>query len=263
MNYFTSIAIGVKSLLTGLGITAGQMRRKNVTLQYPHEKPELSKAYRSLISLVQFDELETHDCVACMQCVKICPSFCIEIEGGKVEGIKRMRASKFEVDFALCSLCGLCLDVCPTDTLEYSKLYDEADGRRDWVFDLLDPFRDFEDEFVEKQRISDAKLAEEKAAKKAASLKAKAEKKAAEAAAAANAESATSAKSETSSKSEPSTKSQTNTEPETNAEPASRAPPAEDPKNANDAASHTDNDTKTSDAKTSNGVNGEQQGGAE
>jgi formate hydrogenlyase subunit 6/NADH:ubiquinone oxidoreductase subunit I len=187
VSYFTSIATGFQSLLTGLGITARRIRHKNVTLQYPHEKPELSKAYRSLISLVQFDELETHDCVACMQCVKICPSFCIEIEGGKVEGIKRKRASKFEVDFALCSLCGLCVDVCPTDTLEYSKLYDEADNRRDWVFDLLDPFRDFEAEFVEKQRISDAKEAEAKAAKKAAALKAKAEKEAADAAAAAKA----------------------------------------------------------------------------
>ncbi len=185
MNYFTSIATGFHSLLTGLGITVRHIRRKNVTLQYPHQKPELTKAYRSLISLVQFDELESHDCVACMQCVKICPSFCIEIEGGKVEGIKRKRASLFEVDFALCSLCGLCVDVCPTDTLEYSKLYDEADNRRDWVFDLLDPFRDFEAEFVEKQRVSDAKEAEAKAAKKAAALKAKAEKEAAQAKAAA------------------------------------------------------------------------------
>ena len=68
MSYFTTIAGGLKSLVTGLGITARQMRRKPVTLTYPHVKPELSEAYRSLISLVQFEELETHDCIACMQC---------------------------------------------------------------------------------------------------------------------------------------------------------------------------------------------------
>lgn len=174
MSYFTTIAGGLKSLVTGLGITARQMRRKPVTLTYPHVKPELSEAYRSLISLVQFEELETHDCIACMQCVKICPSFCIEIDGGRVEGIKRMRASKFEVDFALCSMCGLCIDVCPTDTLEYTKLYDEAGYEREWVYDLLDPFRGFEDEFVERQRVSDALEAAEKAAKRAAAAEAKA-----------------------------------------------------------------------------------------
>ena len=174
MSYVTSIAGGFKSLVTGLGITARQATRKSVTLQYPHEKPKLSKSYRSLISLVQFEELETHDCIACMQCVKICPSFCIEIDGGRVEGIKRMRASKFEVDFALCSMCGLCIDVCPTDTLEYTKLYDEAGYEREWVFDLLSPFRDFEDEFVARQRVSDAREAAEKAAKRAAAAEAKA-----------------------------------------------------------------------------------------
>ena len=144
-----------------------------MTLTYPHEKPELSGAYRSLISLVQFPDLGTHDCVACLQCEKICPSFCIKIDGGKVEGMKRKRASKFEVDFALCSLCGLCIDVCPTDTLEYSKLYDDAGFERQWKFDLLEPFEDYEEEFREKQREQDAKEAAEKAAKKAEMLAAK------------------------------------------------------------------------------------------
>ena len=84
----------------------------------------------------------------------------------------------------LCKGCGLCIDVCPTDTLEYSKLYDEAGFEREWVFDLLGPFRDFEDEFVERQRESDAREAAERAAKKAAAAKAKAEQEAAEAASA-------------------------------------------------------------------------------
>ncbi len=179
MSYVGSILSGFWSLLNGLGITARHFGRKNVTLTYPHEKPELSGEFRSLISLIQLPELGTHDCVACLQCEKICPSYCIKIEGGKVEGMKRKRASKFEVDFALCSLCGLCIDVCPTDTLEYSKLYDEAGYEREWVFDLLDPFESLEEEFREKQREVDAKVAAEKAKKKAAALQAKAEAEAA------------------------------------------------------------------------------------
>lgn len=182
MSYVGTIVDGLRTLVTGLRITGRESTKKAVTLQYPHEKPELSEAYRSLIQLKRFDDLGTHDCVACLQCEKICPSFCIKIEGGKVEGIKRKRASKFEVDFALCSLCGLCIDTCPTDTLEYSRLYDEADENRKWVFDLLDPFQEFEDEFVEQQKIVEQKQAEERAAKAAAAKAAKEKAEAAKAA---------------------------------------------------------------------------------
>lgn len=174
MNLVSRVPSGFRTLLTGLGVTFRQIFKRRVTLQYPHEKPELSGAYRSLIKLVRFDELDSHDCVACMQCVKICPSACITIEGGKVEGIKRKRATRFEVDFALCSLCGLCVDVCPTDTLEYSKLYDEAGYEREWVYDLLAEFRAQEPDFIERQKVAEAQEAAEKEAKRLAAEKAKA-----------------------------------------------------------------------------------------
>ena len=174
MSYFTTIAEGFRSLLVGLGITARQSRRKAVTLRYPHEKPELSKAYRSAIKLVQFQETQTHDCIACMQCVNICPSFCITIEGEKPDGIKRKRATRVEMDFALCSLCGLCIDTCPTETLEYSTIYDEAAAHRNWKFDLLDEFRAREDSFLAEQREKEAAEAAAKAAAAAAAKAAKA-----------------------------------------------------------------------------------------
>lgn len=176
MSLATQVVGGFGTLLTGLGVTFRQIFKRSVTLQYPHERPVLSDAYRSLIKLKRFGELDTHDCVACMQCVKICPSACITIEGGKVEGIKRKRATRFEVDFSLCSLCGLCVDVCPTDTLEYSKLYDEAGYQRDWVYDLLSEFRDDEPAFIDKQKEIEEREAAEKEAKRLDAEKAKASK---------------------------------------------------------------------------------------
>ena len=151
-----------------MGITLRQSFRKPVTLTYPHKKPELSDAYRGTVDLVKFEETGTHDCIACLQCVKICPSYCITIEGGRVEGMKKARADVVEMDFALCSLCGLCIDTCPTDTLQYSKIYDDVGYQRNWKYDLLAPFRDGEEEFREKQRAIEKKAAEEKAAAKAA-----------------------------------------------------------------------------------------------
>ncbi len=180
--YVRKLFGGAWSLLVGLSITIREFghtlfKRKAVTLQYPHEKPKLSPAYRSAIKLIRFDETNSHDCVACLACERICPSFCISIEGGKVEGIKKKRATKFEMDFALCSLCGLCLDVCPTTTLEYSKFYDEAGYNREWTFDLLEEFRDYEEQFVGEQLVREEKAAEAKKKKAAAAKAAKEAKK--------------------------------------------------------------------------------------
>ena len=172
MRALRRLVAGLWSLITGLRITFGELfrtvfRRKAVTLQYPKEKPELSPAYRSAIKLIRFEETHSHDCVACMQCVKICPSFCISIDGEKLDGIKKQRAVTFHMDFALCSLCGLCIDVCPTTTLEYSKYYDEAGYQRNWTFDLLKEFEDYEDKWRNEQREREEKAAEEKKAKAA------------------------------------------------------------------------------------------------
>jgi len=164
--YFQKIATGAWSLCMGLWTTLriGAFR-KPVTAQYPHEQPELSPAYRSCIQLIRFEATDSHDCVACMQCVQVCPSDCIVIEGERPEGLKKKRATVFDVQYSLCSLCGLCLDVCPTDTLEYSTKFDDAGYLRDeWTYDLLTGFRDGEEPFREQAR---KELAEKEAAKKA------------------------------------------------------------------------------------------------
>jgi NADH-quinone oxidoreductase subunit I len=99
--------------------------------------------------------------------------------------MRKRRATLFEVEFALCSECGLCLDVCPTDTLGYSREYDQAGYKRDdFLYDLLDEWRDSEEDVREKLVAEEAVKA---AAKKAAAAKAAA-KKAAEAASAAEGE---------------------------------------------------------------------------
>lgn len=167
MSYLRQIVAGVATLLAGLWVTLKNLFRKPVTLQYPREKPELSRVFRSAIALVRFEDKGTHDCVACMQCVNICPSFCITVEGDKPEGLKRKRATRFEVDYALCSVCGLCIDVCPTDTLKYSKNYDEAGYRRDgFIYDLLDGFREGEAAYLESARAEERAKAEVAAAAK-------------------------------------------------------------------------------------------------
>jgi NADH-quinone oxidoreductase subunit I len=131
---------GAVGLWKGLRVTGLHLVRKPVTVLYPYDRREFPN-FNGPIELVTFPETGTHDCIACNACVRICPSFCIDVEGKRPEGSKKMRATKFLIDFSTCSLCGLCVEVCPTDTLKYSNRYDEAFyTRAESVNDLLKPF---------------------------------------------------------------------------------------------------------------------------
>jgi NADH-quinone oxidoreductase subunit I len=172
--------VGAWSLLVGMKITLSHVFRGPVTSQYPRERIEMSKAYRNVIVLIEIEGIGSHDCIDCNACVRVCPSDCIVIEGERPEGMRKRRATLFEVDFALCSECGLCLDVCPTDTLGYSREYDQAGyGRNDFLYDLLVPYRDREEEVRQRLRAEEAKKAAAKKAaaeaKKAAAAKAEEE----------------------------------------------------------------------------------------
>jgi formate hydrogenlyase subunit 6/NADH:ubiquinone oxidoreductase subunit I len=140
MDFARRFWAGAWSLVVGLRVTGGHLFRRRVTIYYPHERPDASK-WGGPIELVTFPETGTHDCIGCKACERICPSDCIAVEGKRPEGAKKMRATKFLIDFSTCSLCGLCVDVCPTDTLQYSTRYDEAMYTRDaTVNDLLGPY---------------------------------------------------------------------------------------------------------------------------
>ena len=43
MNLVRRVLVGLKSLLVGLGVTGRHMVRPVVTLQYPHELPDVSR----------------------------------------------------------------------------------------------------------------------------------------------------------------------------------------------------------------------------
>ncbi len=159
---------GAKTLLVGMKITWINFWRPSVTSPYPMQKIEMSKAFRNVIVLIRKEDIQSHDCIACKACERVCPSFCIKVEGERPENMRRLRATEFKVDFALCSDCGLCLDVCPTETLGYSKVHDAAGYHRsDSLFDLLDPWREEEPATIVRLRAEEEIQAAQKIAKKA------------------------------------------------------------------------------------------------
>jgi len=66
-------------------------------------------------------------CTSCMICVRECPSWCIEIDSHLEQvddpAARRPRSvsvlDRFHLDFGLCMYCGICVDVCPFDALEW------------------------------------------------------------------------------------------------------------------------------------------------
>ena len=68
-------------------------------------------------------------CTSCMICARDCPSWCITIDShtepipdlppGARERTRNV-LDRFVIDWSLCMYCGICVDECPFDALEWS-----------------------------------------------------------------------------------------------------------------------------------------------
>lgn len=125
VNYFKQIGVGFWSLLSGMTVTWRYMFKKPVTVQYPKEKLTMPKKFRGPIQFVLFEKTGSHNCIGCFLCANICPTDCYTIEAAKTEGGQK-RPTKFIYNVLQCSLCNLCVQVCPTKTLEHSRDYETA-----------------------------------------------------------------------------------------------------------------------------------------
>lgn len=125
-QYFTLLFTGIKSLLVGLGVTFRAFLRPAITVHYPRKKIAISPNFRGHTLLVKDPDTGSHRCIVCMQCHQNCPSSCITVIGEKREGTKGKTLTAYHLDFTRCSLCGICVEVCPTHALDYSDEYELA-----------------------------------------------------------------------------------------------------------------------------------------
>ena len=137
-EYFNNIIVGVKSFITGMGLTFKHFKEKKnlvATLQYPHEKwpkPERDigfdpSTYNTIRSRLHVD---IDDCIGCLQCERACPVDCIKIDTIKPSkgndfdcGItsndtkKKMIVPRFTIDMSECMYCDLCVHPCPEECI--------------------------------------------------------------------------------------------------------------------------------------------------
>ena len=126
-----------RGLVKGLRVTMETMlktlfmpRKYLATVNYPVVKENPVPRARGVIALDQ------EACTSCMLCARSCPDWCIYIEGHKEEqppskpgGRVRQRAvlDRFDIDYALCMYCGICVEVCPFDALFWSPEYEYSE----------------------------------------------------------------------------------------------------------------------------------------
>jgi NADH-quinone oxidoreductase subunit I len=66
-----------------------------------------------------FNEIEK--CTGCGDCVKVCPTKCIDVEAYTNQRNNRPWVSKFDIDFSNCFFCGLFVEACEPNSLVQTK----------------------------------------------------------------------------------------------------------------------------------------------
>jgi NADH-quinone oxidoreductase subunit I len=141
------------AIARGLWVTAGYFfknlfgyisgRKKTFVVQYPEERVDYPDAFRGMPVLVQLENGQPR-CVACGLCEFACPTDCITIVPGELEGagIERYPV-EFDIDMSRCMFCGLCEEACPEEAIVMSREVEiAAYDRRMAIFrkdDLLVP----------------------------------------------------------------------------------------------------------------------------
>jgi len=136
---------------------------KEVTEEYPDRvsarMPEdLPPRYRGFIH----NDIEV--CSGCRYCSDVCPIDCIYIETEPGPERNSSWVAVFDVDHARCMFCGLCVEVCPTKSLQHTREYQGSVFR---LGDLVQSYgrgyatRDMKQRWASEQKTRDARAEEQ------------------------------------------------------------------------------------------------------
>ncbi len=179
-QYFKDSWEGIWTVLVGMKITFKHLFVPNVTIQYPSVRVPMPERVRNRL-YVNMD-----DCIGCDQCSRACPVSCISIDtvkslpsedlGVTSNGKKKaLWVTKFDIDFAKCCYCQLCVFPCPTNCIYMTDVYEFSEyerGKLLYNFSTLTP-----EQAAEKKANLEKFNAEKEAQKAAAAAEAAAKQK--------------------------------------------------------------------------------------
>jgi NADH-quinone oxidoreductase subunit I len=112
------------------GLISGK-RTGTFVVEYPEERVDYPDAFRGMPVLVQLENGQPK-CVACGLCEFACPTDCISIVPGELEGSRIERYPEaFDIDMSRCMFCGLCEEACPEEAIVMSREVELATYDRD------------------------------------------------------------------------------------------------------------------------------------
>ena len=173
-EYFNTIWTALVTVMIGMKVTFKHLFVPAVTIQYPDVKLQLPERERNRL-YVNMD-----DCIGCDQCARACPVDCIKIE--TVKGVpgedlgktsngkkKALWVTQFDIDFAKCCYCQLCVFPCPTECIYMTDVYEFSEYQRgNLIYDFVTLTPDEREVKKKNYAEFEAQKAAEKAAKAAA-----------------------------------------------------------------------------------------------
>lgn len=145
MSYFSDIYKGMKTLFQGMGVTGNYFihaRSEIITQQYPDNKETLKMFDRFRGEVVMpHDENNEHRCTGCQSCELACPNGSIEIIWDRQldpdTGKKKKMIDKHIYHLGMCTMCGLCIEACPTNAIVWSQDFKHATLNRSELTKIL------------------------------------------------------------------------------------------------------------------------------
>jgi NADH-quinone oxidoreductase subunit I len=130
-------------IIRGLIVTARNFagsyhdKARLTTVQYPEEKLTPWENARTIPFLVYDggDAMRGLRCTACMICEQECPPQCIYIVKDTVKksdylGKMQMHPRLFDIDISVCMACGICVEVCPFDSIRMDRVFELSSDER-------------------------------------------------------------------------------------------------------------------------------------
>ncbi len=132
-------------ILQGLLVTLQHYFSRKVTVPYPEKVLAPAARFRGILRLFR-DEKGEPLCIACKACQRACPTKCFEIEGARPEGSRLLRPTRYDWKLSRCTFCGLCVEVCPTAAIRFSREFRMSlVGKDHLLFRLPDMYLEGED----------------------------------------------------------------------------------------------------------------------
>lgn len=141
-------------ILKGLSLTLKKLLfHKPVTIQFPEKDYVIpAPGFRGRHALVRDPNTGDTLCIACMRCVKVCPSKCIYIEYEVNVNERKRRITRYDIDALRCVYCGYCEEVCPVNAIVLTEYFTYIGFTREELYFDKEALLKNWDEFISTQK---------------------------------------------------------------------------------------------------------------